>query len=222
VSLRRSAGARRGPVRRRKKANPGTRPHPADGPVRTFMVAVPCRFDRPQHAARSPSGVHPVLNPVEREVPVGTTVHAILDKYAAYMRPAVQQRIERYPRLTFHLTPTSVSWLKAVEGFFDTLTKRTEARRLPIRRRPPGRDQSLSRRSQRQFQTIRVGRRSRQSHRRRQTRAPKVRFDLLAPSRLRWVRAVTPTRVAAFGGYTANEPGRPARGGRPAPTPPCG
>src|SRR4029077_3786960 len=51
--------------------------------------------------------------------------------------------------------------------------------RLPIRRRPPGRDQSLSRRSQRQFQTIRVGRRSRQSHRRRQTRAPKVRFDLL-------------------------------------------
>jgi hypothetical protein len=44
---------------------------------------------------------------------------------------------------------------------------------------------------------------------RRQTRA--------APSRLGWVRAVTPTRVAAFGGYTANEPGRPARGGRPAP-----
>ena len=33
VSLRRSAGARRGPVRRRKKANPGTRPHPADGPI---------------------------------------------------------------------------------------------------------------------------------------------------------------------------------------------
>ena len=35
-------------------------------------------------------------------------------------------------------------------------------------------------------------------------------------------RAVTPTRVAASGGYTANEPGRPARDGRPAPTPPCG
>jgi hypothetical protein len=65
------------------------------------------------------------LNAVEREVPVGTTVHAILDNYAAYMRPTVRQWIEPHPRWTFHLTPTSASWLNAVEGFFDTLTKRT-------------------------------------------------------------------------------------------------
>ena len=32
--------------------------------------------------------------------------------------------LERQPRWTFHFTPTSASWLNAVEGFFATLTKR--------------------------------------------------------------------------------------------------
>jgi hypothetical protein len=32
--------------------------------------------------------------------------------------------LERHPRWTFHFTPTSPSWLNAVEGFFTTLTKR--------------------------------------------------------------------------------------------------
>ena len=30
----------------------------------------------------------------------------------------------RHPRWTFHFTPTSASWLNAVEGFFAKLTKR--------------------------------------------------------------------------------------------------
>ena len=29
-----------------------------------------------------------------------------------------------HPRWTFHFTPTSASWLKAVEGFFSKLTRR--------------------------------------------------------------------------------------------------
>jgi len=64
------------------------------------------------------------LNAVEREVPAGKTVHAILDNYAAHKHPAVRQWIARHPRWTFHFTPTSASWLNAVEGFFATLTKR--------------------------------------------------------------------------------------------------
>ena len=32
--------------------------------------------------------------------------------------------LARHPRLTFHFTPTSCSWLNAVEGFFAKLTKR--------------------------------------------------------------------------------------------------
>ena len=64
------------------------------------------------------------LNAIEREVPAGKTVHAILDNYAAHKHPAVQRWLARHPRWTFHFTPTSASWLNAVEGFFATLTKR--------------------------------------------------------------------------------------------------
>ena len=64
------------------------------------------------------------LNAVEREVPAGKTVHAILDNYAAHKHPNVRRWLERHPRWTFHFTPTSASWLNAVEGFFATLTKR--------------------------------------------------------------------------------------------------
>ena len=64
------------------------------------------------------------LNAIEREVPAGKTVHAILDNYAAHKHPAVQRWLARHPRWTFHFTPTSASWVNAVEGFFATLTKR--------------------------------------------------------------------------------------------------
>ena len=64
------------------------------------------------------------LNAIEREVPAGKTVHAILDNYAAHKHPVVRQWLARNPRWTFHFTPTSASWLNAVEGFFATLAKR--------------------------------------------------------------------------------------------------
>ena len=64
------------------------------------------------------------LNAIEREVPAGKTVHAILDNYAAHKHPVVRGWLIRHPRWTFHFTPTSASWLNAVEGFFATLTKR--------------------------------------------------------------------------------------------------
>jgi transposase len=64
------------------------------------------------------------LNAVEREVPAGKTVHAILDNYATHKHPKVIEWLGRHPRWTFHFTPTSASWLNAVEGFFAVLTKR--------------------------------------------------------------------------------------------------
>src|SRR6202020_2777410 len=64
------------------------------------------------------------LNVIEKQVPVGKTIHAIVDNYAAHKHPNVRQWLERHPRWTFHFTPTSASWLNAVEGFFATLTKR--------------------------------------------------------------------------------------------------
>jgi transposase len=64
------------------------------------------------------------LNAAEREVPAGKTIHAILDNYATHKHPKVIEWLGRHPRWTFHFTPTSASWLNAVEGFFAVLTKR--------------------------------------------------------------------------------------------------
>lgn len=64
------------------------------------------------------------LNAIERDVPPGKVVHAILDNYAAHKTPEVRRWLERHPRWTFHFTPTSSSWLNAVEGFFAKLTRR--------------------------------------------------------------------------------------------------
>jgi transposase len=41
-----------------------------------------------------------------------------------HKHPNVRRWLERHRRWTFHFTPTSASWLNAVEGFFATLTKR--------------------------------------------------------------------------------------------------
>ena len=64
------------------------------------------------------------LNAIEAEVPVGKMVHLVLDNYAAHKHPKVRAWLERHPRFVFHFTPTSCSWLNAVEGFFAKLTVR--------------------------------------------------------------------------------------------------
>jgi transposase len=64
------------------------------------------------------------LNAIEREVPAGKLIHVILDNYAAHKHPNVRKWLARHPRWTFHFTPTSCSWLNAVEGFFARLTRR--------------------------------------------------------------------------------------------------
>ena len=64
------------------------------------------------------------LNAIERAIPQDKAVHAILDNYAAHKTPQVRRWLARHPRWTFHFTPTSSSWLNAVEGFFAKLFKR--------------------------------------------------------------------------------------------------
>jgi transposase len=57
-------------------------------------------------------------------VPAGKVIHVILDNYAAHKHPKVLAWLARHPRWTFHFTPTSGSWLNAVETFFSALTRR--------------------------------------------------------------------------------------------------
>ena len=64
------------------------------------------------------------LNRIERDVPAGKLIHVILDNYATHKHPKVRAWLARHERWTFHYTPTSASWLNAVEGFFAKLTRR--------------------------------------------------------------------------------------------------
>jgi transposase len=64
------------------------------------------------------------LNTIEAAVPAGKLIHAIADNDATHNHPKVRAWLARHPRWTFHFTPTSASWLNAVEGFFAKLTKR--------------------------------------------------------------------------------------------------
>jgi transposase len=64
------------------------------------------------------------LNRLERAIPADKLVHVVLDNYGSHKHPKVRAWLERHPRWTFHYTPTSSSWLNAVETFFARLTQR--------------------------------------------------------------------------------------------------
>ncbi len=63
------------------------------------------------------------LNEIERTIPAGKMIHAIVDNYATHKHEKVRAWLARHPRWILHFTPTSCSWLNAVEGFFAKLTR---------------------------------------------------------------------------------------------------
>jgi transposase len=56
-------------------------------------------------------------------VPKDKRIEAVVDNYATHKHPKVRAWLKRHPRWTFHFTPTSSSWLNAVETFFSKLTR---------------------------------------------------------------------------------------------------
>jgi len=64
------------------------------------------------------------LQRLDHEFPGAVPLHLVLDNYGTHQHPKVQAWPERHGRWTFHFTPTSASWLNAVEGFFAKLTRR--------------------------------------------------------------------------------------------------
>src|SRR5205809_5366704 len=75
------------------------------------------------YAAPPPQRIHPLPQCRERQVPAGKLIHAVLDNYATHKHPKVLAWLARHPRWTFHFTPTSASWLNAVENFFSKMTR---------------------------------------------------------------------------------------------------
>ena len=62
------------------------------------------------------------LRTVERAYPDGD-LHVVLDNVSTHKTPAVRAWLEGRPRITFHFTPTSASWMNQVETWFSVLTR---------------------------------------------------------------------------------------------------
>ena len=60
---------------------------------------------------------------VARAYPEGE-LHVVLDNVSTHTTPAVRAWLERHPRITFHFTPTSASWMNQVETWFGILTRK--------------------------------------------------------------------------------------------------
>jgi transposase len=129
------------------------------------------------------------LNTIDAEVPAGKAVHLILDNYAAHKHPKVHAWLDRHERFVFHFTPTSCSWLNAVEGYFAKLSKRRSKRGVFVVDLQEAIDRYLAETNQAQSSSH--GPRTWTNHRRRQTRAPSVRFHPLGhrPERCTWNHA---------------------------------
>ena len=50
-------------------------------------------------------------------------LHVILDNVSTHKTPAVRAWLERQPRITFHFTPTSASWMNQIETWFSILSR---------------------------------------------------------------------------------------------------
>ncbi len=61
---------------------------------------------------------------IDRNTPSDLTLHLIVDNSSTHKTPKVKTWLAAHPRFTLHFTPTSSSWLNAVEGWFAQLERR--------------------------------------------------------------------------------------------------
>ena len=63
------------------------------------------------------------LDHVAEGIAPGTQVHVILDNVSSHKSAEVHEWLKGRPDWQFHFTPTSASWMNAVEGFFSKLAR---------------------------------------------------------------------------------------------------
>ena len=62
------------------------------------------------------------LREIERAYPQGELA-VVLDNVSSHKTPAVRQWLEANPRVSFHFTPTSASWMNQIETWFGILSR---------------------------------------------------------------------------------------------------
>lgn len=68
------------------------------------------------------------LELVDRRTATSPAVHLILDNSSTHKTPEVLAWLEQHPRFQLHFTPTSASWMNAVETWFSVLERRAVRR----------------------------------------------------------------------------------------------
>lgn len=64
------------------------------------------------------------MRQIERSTPSHLDLHVILDNSSTHKTPQVHAWLAKHPRIKLHFTPTSASWLNAVERWFAQLERR--------------------------------------------------------------------------------------------------
>lgn len=64
------------------------------------------------------------LETIDAAVPADLEVHVVLDNYGTHKTNMIKRWLLKHPRLHFHFTPTSASWLNQVERWFANLTEK--------------------------------------------------------------------------------------------------
>jgi len=64
------------------------------------------------------------MRQIERNTPKELNLHVILDNSSTHKTADAKAWLEKHPRIKLHFTPTSASWLNAVERWFGQLERR--------------------------------------------------------------------------------------------------
>lgn len=65
------------------------------------------------------------LEHIEKTTPSGLDLHLILDNSSTHKTAEIKEFLSEHPRFHLHFTPTSASWLNAVESWFSQLERRS-------------------------------------------------------------------------------------------------
>ena len=65
------------------------------------------------------------LRQINQQTPVELDLHIVLDNSSTHKTDAVTRFLDAHPRFHFHFTPTSASWLNAVENWVSQLERRS-------------------------------------------------------------------------------------------------
>ena len=68
------------------------------------------------------------LRQIDKEISPEMDLHVILDNSSTHKTEAIQQFLKKTPRFHFHFTPTSASWMNAVESWFSQIERRSLCR----------------------------------------------------------------------------------------------